>query len=85
MSCQQKPGKTGNYSAGVTGIDTKRTKYDLDQIKKYDTSKIPDYIGSKRSIENYCACSGKGNKKSTTFRTLAFDNPYNPNSYNVHY
>lgn len=68
-----------------------RTPYDIAQINKFNTCKIPDNIGNfgqggirggEGSKEGYCGPRQGGRKPH---RTLAYDDPNNFASYGINY
>ena len=89
MSCIGKTSDSKNFPIGVLGsVYPSRTQFDIDIIKKTDTSKIPDCVGpSFPSVfngikEGFCPCSKVQQRAG---RTLAFDDPSQQNSYTIRY
>lgn len=58
MSCQAPKSNPTKFPVGVLGCGPVRSAYDIQQIKNFDKSNTPDYLGEGYR-ENYCACSKK--------------------------
>ena len=81
MLCKNQQSNPNNFPVGVLSFGSDRTEYDIQLMKQSDTSNIPDTLLTLGKKENYHACHN--NSSSNPYRTLAWDDPDNPRSYNI--